>query len=197
MTEVGVRTRAVALGALAALALTGCSWQPAAAEVNGSRIEMDDLRQDASLMARNPGLHEQFFGPGVAVSESRASSDVTSGLLTREILFRLLRAEGARSGFEVTAEDRLGLGDQVEQFLAQGQIDRSAGVDSFMGKAVDLVVLRTKFCTAAASADAEACDNQIGRLLSGADIKVNPRFGSWQADQLTIVPPTAAIPGTK
>ncbi len=201
VTNGRVRARVLAVGLTTMLALGACSWRPAAAEVEGERIELADLRDDVALLRAHPGLGAILLNETQPPSgnDERADGALLARLLSDRIQRTVVAEEFERRGIDVASlPERQELDSQaagaIEQANAAGfSIERTPAVDAFLSRYLDLFAMNGVFCTTIAEGDEDACRVQAQLLFAAADVKVNPRYGTWTPDQASIVPTTPAL----
>ena len=160
-----VAAAAVTLAGGVAL-LTGCSGTPgAAAVVNGEVITSEDVRVAVDQLG---SLYEQVN-----------TVNVLSVLVQEPILM------------DVADEHGIGVSDEEAEVLLNAAAE-NAGVDAPDEYAPSTLAI-AKFAKANSKLqdadDAADISDEIAKRIGDADIEVNPRFGDFDADSLTVLAP--------
>jgi len=180
----GGAARAAAVAAAIALGLAGCggpSLAGAAAVVGGERITTAELRASVERVLSD----QRAAGGGVS-----AGAEVQRSVLGRAIVSRTIDAAARREGVSVTdgevtswIEDlRAARGGEegvdallVENDIARLELPRIARDNVTFGKLVDKL-------------GEERINGYLQDVSRDLGVRVNPRYGRWDAAQIGVVP---------
>jgi hypothetical protein len=169
----------------------GCSdSSTAAVTVNGVSYSQADLAEELEQLA--PAFIE-FGGSDPSTVNGAGpgsyTSEFTLSLLNQRVQTMLFQQEQRNRGLEITDEDRAAareaffgsaeVADTVIATLSKGFAERFVD-DIAAGIVVQTAVGEDQF------------QIWMADVMGTAEVKVNPRFGSWDADQQTIVAPEGA-----
>lgn len=185
---------ALAAAVLAGLAATGCAEQSA-----GVRVGDDVLSESAVIDELDAyGQNEALLGPGGAEGagvqgDAPGSYDqaFVSELLQQRVTFMLAEDVFESEGFELTDTDRNAAISELGQQYGQGF---TAFPEEYRAAFVDDVARLGILNRELSPEDLEAA---MTDLASSTDIEVSSRFGRWDDERLTVVPPDgpASAPG--
>lgn len=192
--------RKVLVSAVAAAVLVagGCSqWRPPAASVDGTDISAGAVERDAKALRDNPAFAVALLQQDVStvVTDKRAPASLTAQLLTQRIRQEVLDRAIATRGIEVTDEDRAAarqqLADAVTQISQQGAAGPGAtgSLDDvpadYVDRFVDFIADSQALFADVAPEDQVAL---VEEIFSDVDVTVDPRFGSWDTSDYSVVP---------
>ncbi len=182
--------RWVAVGSLGLLLLTGCADQPAsaAATVGQERVELQEVSDQ--LLAINEVLGLPADTSGVAT---------TNAVLRNNVVYELVDQAAEAAGVDVsqTAVDQR-LQDQID-FVGSAALLETQAAQAGVAPEMVEVDIRVSLLAEAligellggAALDPDAQQQvlvaEIQRFSEAVDTTVNPRFGVWDADSLSIV----------
>lgn len=153
-------TRPVLAGAvIAALTLTGCSsWPGAGAEVQTVRVADQQVVDTAKVIVDVTGVDNY-------TALRQAAFDLTLGEASRQIV--------AAKGVEISAADKAAAlaGSPAAQAISANPVGAPWG---------DAVA------TATLAIDKVGQDDFV-EAIRGLDIRINPRYGTWSPQQMTMV----------
>lgn len=174
------------------VALTaGCAddVSPAAQVGDDIEISTDDLLTEVGEWAGSEGMVSGLqLGDPAGAGEGSYSTTFVNAVLGYRIAFELHREQFDALGLELTdqelAEVRSGIfGEQSEEIL--GQLD-----PDYADQLVEDVAIQF----AVTQAMAEEYEAWLVDALTVTEIDVNPRFGSWDSQSGTVVPPEGPRP---
>jgi hypothetical protein len=182
--------RWIAVGSVALLALTGCSDEPAsaAATVGAERVEMQEISEQ--LIAINEVL-------GLPPDAADVAS--TNLVLTNNVVYELIDQAAAAAGLEVSdaAVDQRLL-DQIEFAGSEELLVRDSAQAGIAPEQIPTVI-RARLQADALTEELVAgiplgpdeqqlvLISEVQRFSVEVGTTVNPRFGSWDANSLSIV----------
>lgn len=184
---------------VAGLAATGCSQQAAAVRVDDATVSRSHFEDQLDLFYSNDELRSFLF-QGVTREQLRAADGPVGGytqafvgsLASVQVQFLIVDQALEAEGIEVTDADRDAIIGQLDQALPGGvdslpEDQRDDLVDGFAG-----------FEKLRAELGEQDFNIVLGEIVDAADIEVNSRYGSWDEDEFTVVPPAgpAPAPGT-
>jgi hypothetical protein len=194
-----VRNRRVvpllAAASVAVLAVAGCGSTTAAVRVDDESISRRDFEDQLQEVYDNDDFRGVLFGE-VGQEQLRGEDDpvgsftqeFVSAMAFVQVQFMVIPKVLDDLDLEITDEDRDAVAQQIEQ-SAPGVLDelpasmRDQYVDGFAG--FDL--LRNEL-------DENEFDSVFTEAIQDADVRVSSRYGTWNADDLTIDPPTSPRP---
>jgi hypothetical protein len=184
----------VAAGAIAGLAGAGCSEQSAAVRVGDETVSQSDFEDELDAFGDNEVLAAS--GPDGASGLAGGlpgsySQDVVGYVLGRRVLYTLAETMVDQRDLEITDDDRS---------TAEQQLEGEFGADGFAAFGGDYRrELTDDFARLVRLQDelgAEELDQELRSAFESTDIDVSSHYGSWDRDQLTVVPPEGpASPG--
>lgn len=183
---------------LAALALVvslsaGCADDVAPAVRVGDAIEIsnDDLLAEVEEWAGSPTLLQQLqVATTQGDGEGSYSTSFVDFLLTNRITFELHNAQFTELGLELTDQE---LADVRSGLFPDPAVSQMVFEELSGSYGAQLVAdVARQFAVAQAMADAY----QTWRVeaLARTDIEVNPRYGSWDPQGASVVPPSGPRP---
>jgi hypothetical protein len=177
--------------AIAGLAASGCDTQSAALRVGDETVSQSELFEEMRLISQDQGYRTLLQIGDVDQSQLKGPVDgsYSQGLvgyvLGNRVTFLVADDVLADNGVEVTEADRQQVAGRLDQELPPGTKLPDRLHDSLVEGATRLNLLRSTLGDKANSALIEA--------EAKADVKVNSRFGRWDADSLSVVPPEGAV----
>ncbi len=174
------------------VALTaGCADDVSSAAQVGDDIEIstDDLLHEVGQWAGSPAMVEGLqLGDPAGAGEGSYSTTFVNAVLGYRIGFELHREQFDALGLELTdqelAEVESGIfGDQSEEVLGQLDADYADQLVEDVAK---------QFAVTQAMGDGYQA--WLVDAFTVTDIEVNPRFGSWDSQSGTVVPPEGPRP---
>jgi len=174
----------VAVALVALLGASGCADDVSpAARVGDLTISRDELMDEAAEWAGNP---QTARAGTLAAGEHAYATEPVSQILTERIILDVLGQEFDRRGLEPAARE--------DALLAIG-VDPSQEDQAFGGFSDEYA---EAYITAYAKGLAvqSALGDDFGPFMTDAlaDVDIDPRFGSWDASTLSVVPPTPPGP---
>lgn len=181
--------------ALAGLVASGCDTQSAALRVGDESVSQSELFEEMRLLTEDQGYRTLLLG-NVDQSQLKGPVDgsysqaLVGYVLGNRVTFFVADDVLADNGVEVTDADRQQVAQRLDQSLPPGTKLPDRLHDSLVEGATRVSLLRSKLGDKANSA--------LIKAETQADVKVNSRFGRWDADSLSVVPPEGAVeaPGT-
>ena len=183
--------------AIAGLVASGCDTQSAALRVGDESVSQSELFEEMQLITKDQGYRTLLQIPA-DVNESQLkgpvdgsySQNLVAFVLGNRVQFLVADDVLADHGIEVTDADREQVSNALDQQLPPGTKLPDRLRDDLVEGATRLRLLQSKLGDKARSA--------LTQALAKADVTVNSRFGRWDADSLTVVPPEGAAeaPGT-
>jgi len=183
--------------ALAAVLATGCAKEAAAARVGDDTISNQDLMDEVKALYDNDALWAQSQGGRAGLKgEAKGSyaQSFVAGVLQQRITFKLLGHLFDKEGDKLTGSLR----DQAREELVTNQFGQAFNElpkdyrDSLTDDYAKVIALQTKL-------GASKFNTAVEDLIETTDVKVNSRYGHWDADtfrnapdKLAIVPPAGA-----
>jgi hypothetical protein len=181
---------------VAALAATGCAEQSAAIRVDDRTVSRGDFEDQLDFVHDNEEFRNMLFG-AVGQEQLRAEGDPPGSYLQQYV--------GALAGVNVQFL-------VVERVLADEDIDVPDSArdnviamfdEQLPGGSADVPrAIRDRYVTGLAAIDTlsgeldqEASNAAVQRVVDESTIKVNPRYGSWDAEQFTVVAPAGPSDG--
>jgi hypothetical protein len=182
-----MRTRKVALASIAVvtvLCLVGVSILAVAAggsslayAVNGSRTSQHDFDQQLDDIANSKGVNSS-----VSQAKYSVTSQVSSQIMTTNIIHDVLQQAVAQRGIEVSAADRAA-GKQA----AASQL--GANASKVPASYRDLIVGTYTYANALGLTSNDKLNAFLTAALKRADVHVNPRYGHW-SPRYGVCPPS-------
>lgn len=185
----------------ACLATTACSpggalrEQSAAVRVDDATISRSDFEDQLDLVYENDDLRGYLFA-GVTRDQLRAD-DAPVGAYTQQyvgamaglhvqflVADEVLDAEGV----ELSADDRDAVVAELDQVLAGGTDDLPDDARD------DLVDGLAAFGRLRAEFEQDELGDLVNQFVGEATIVVNTRYGTWDAERLTVTPPDGPAP---
>jgi hypothetical protein len=188
------RLLALPLLLVAAPSLSGCRSVTPAITVNGHEISMDEFESDLEALARNEFLQENNSDLYLAGCAELSKQDLpcklagatVAGWAQQGILNQLIADEVERRGIEVTGEQREQARSGLPAELVAGFPKRFA--DKFIEDQARFAALIAEFPAGDPAVDPSAQLQQ--ELLTTAVVRVDPRYGEWNADLIAVVAPS-------
>lgn len=186
-------TPVLALAAVAGLAATGCASQAVGVRVGDHTYSQADMVTELDAYGENEAIfqsEEQLESIRGELADSY-SQDFVAELLRQRITFMAVEQVFDEQGLELTADDRTVAESQLaSQFGGQEAVD--AFPDDYLERLVDDVA---RLNLLAEELGEDGFNDALVEAVRTSDIEVNPRFGSWDADELDIVAPDGSTPG--
>lgn len=174
------------------LAVSACSSDDdAALTVNGDDVlTVSALQDQLDELAADDEFLTSFDGRGAGAET--LSAGFVSSVLSNHVLTSLLESDLEAEGVEVTEED---VAEGTEQLAGAVGGDVEAIPASYRELLVDL------FAYAAAlrghlDGDEAALQERITTLLTEAEVEVAARYGSWDEQGSSVIPPEGPIAAT-
>lgn len=187
------RRLAVSLAAVsvAAVAATGCADQSAAVRVGGSTYSDADLHDELDAYGENDALWAADGQSADAIRGELASSydqQFVSQIVQQRITFMLGDRIFDDEGLDLTDEQRDTAADELDDGLggALGGFPESYR-DDFVEDVARLNALQDEL-------GADGLDEALVDAADTTDIHVSSRYGRWDADRFTVVPPEGPTP---
>jgi hypothetical protein len=171
--------------AVAGLSL-GCAEQSAAVRVGDRTVSESDFIDELDAFGSNEALLAPGQSPDALRGELAGSYDqqYVSEIIQQRIMFLLVEEVFEREGLELEDADR----SEAEQTLAP-QLE--AFPESYRTEFVDDVA---RYNALSRELGPEEFDAALVEEADSTDISVSSRFGSWDEDQFTVVPPAGSTP---
>jgi hypothetical protein len=189
----------IAAASVAVLAAAGCGSTSAAVTVDDQSISRQDFEDQLDEIYDNDEFRGALFGevdaqqllaPGGPVGGF--AQEYVAQMAFIQVQFMVLPQVLDDEGLEVTDADREAVEEQLEG-TAPGLLDslpdgmREQYLDGFAG-----------FDKLRADLDEDEFNEVFTAAIESADVTVSSRYGTWNADEFTVDPPTAprAAPGS-
>lgn len=184
-------TRMLGAGAACLVLLTGCATQPAGAAVivGEDRVPMTDIT------AQLQGIYAAVGAPA-----DTADAQLTNAVVRNNVVYELVEQAAADAGVTVTeSEVATRLADQLEFVGSQSVLEQQAAQAGVAPSMIETDIRVSLLASALArqlSPDTETTPQEQEGLLV-AEIQqfseevgttVNPRFGVWDVETLSVVP---------
>lgn len=187
----------IAAAAVASLSASGCATEAAAARVGDTSISREDLMAEVEAMAENESVLQAFGVPadrvaGEADADTSYSQPFVGYVLTNRVVNLL---------FEEVMDDRdLTVRDQdvatAEQQMSQAFGSSGAKLpEAFREQLADDLAISSRLAEEFGD-DEEGQQDLIAALQEQAgkiDIEVSSKYGTWDAENLQIVPPEGPV----
>jgi hypothetical protein len=179
--------------ALAGLAATGCAEQSAAIRVDDATVSRSDFEDQLDLVYENEGFRNALFG-GVTQDQLRAEGDppgtyrqeFVGALASLHVQFLVVGRILDDEGLEVSDDARA---------QAEGVFEGAGGegvpqdvLDQFIEGIAGTGTVQQELA-------GEALDAALQRVMDGSTIELDSRYGTWDAEQFTVVPPAGPAGG--
>jgi hypothetical protein len=181
----------IAAVAVAGVAATACADQSAAIRVDDVTVSRNDFEDELALYFDNADLRGFVFGQ-VEQDQLRGelrdsySQEYVAAVAGLRVQFIVADSVLAAEGLEVTDEDR----QAAEDLIADGV---PGGVSSLPeDRRADFVDDVAAFTTLQAELQ-DGFTQAITDAYAEADISVRSQYGTWDPEQLTIVPPDGPV----
>lgn len=186
-------TSLIAAVAVAGLAATGCSEQSAAVSVDGTTISRSDFEDELDLFYEDDELRTFVFGQ---VDRAQLRGDMAGGYAQQyvgavaglHVQFLVAETVLDDEGIELTDDDRSAAEDLVEQAVPGGL---DALPDDLRDGFLDGVAAVTRLQDELGE---EGFNEAMSAGFEEADVEINSRYGTWDADQFTVAPPGGPAP---
>jgi hypothetical protein len=174
----------------AGLAATGCSEQSAAIRVDDVTVSRADFEDELDLYYENDDLRTFVFGEiapedlrGEMGTDQSYVQDYVGAVASLRVQFivadGLLEDEGLALTDDARAQAEDALVDQVPNGLESVPDDyREAFIDDF-----------ATFTLLQQELEQQGFAEAMSGALDDADVAVSSRYGSWDSEELTVVPP--------
>jgi hypothetical protein len=172
------------------LAVSACSADDDAALTVNGVLTVSALQDQLDELAADDEFLTSFDGRGAGAET--LSAGFVSSVLSNHVLTSLLESDLEAEGVEVTEED---VAEGTEQLAGAVGGDVEAIPASYRELLVDL------FAYAAAlrghlDGDEAALQERITTLLTEAEVEVAARYGSWDEQGSSVIPPEGPIAAT-
>jgi hypothetical protein len=178
----------VVIGALSA----GCADDVAPAARVGDSIEItaDDLIAEADEWAGSPTLVTQLQIPATeGAGKGSYATPFVDFLLTTRISFALHNAQFRKLGLELTDQDLT----DVRAGLFSDPAASAAVLDELSPAYAERLVADAARQFAVSQAMADGYQAWQVEAFTGTDIEINPRYGSWDPQRASVVPPSGPL----
>jgi hypothetical protein len=182
---------------VAGLAATGCAEQSAAIRVDDATVSRRDFEDQLDYVYEHDEFRDLLF-PGVTQDQLRADDDppgtyrqdYVGALAGVQVQFLVVDRLLDDHGIDISDDHREAVVAELDQL--PGGTDavpdgmREQYIDGFAG----FETLRDELAE-------DELDAALQEVIDGSTIEVSPRYGSWDSDQFTVVPPPgpAGAPG--
>jgi hypothetical protein len=175
---------------VAGLVATGCAEQSAAIRVDDDTVSRRHFEDQLDFVYDNEEFRNMLFGQ-VTQDQLRAEDDppgsfrqqYVGALAGVNVQFLVVARALADEGIEVPASARdeiismfdeqlPGGSDEVPTAIRDRYVDGLAAINTLTGEL-----------------DEEASNEAFQRALDGVTVDVNPRYGTWDRDQVSVVAP--------
>ena len=177
---------------VACLAATGCSEQSAAVKVDDVAVSRSDFEDELDLYFRDDDLRSFIFGE-VAQDDLRGelgqsyTQDYVAAVAGLRVQFIVAESVLDAEGLELTDEARA----QAEELIAQQVPGGLAAVPEDQRDA--LVDDVATFSLLQGELGQEGFSSAMTEAFGDADISVRSQYGSWDAEQIAVVPPAGPV----
>jgi hypothetical protein len=181
--------------AAAGLVATGCSDQAAAIRVDDVSVSRADFEEELDLYFDHDDLRTFVFGE-VAQEDLRGElgtdhsfrQDYVGAVASLRVQFIVADGLLESEGLELTDEARVAARDAIAQQLPGGLDSVPEDyLETFVDDVATFTVLQDEL-------GQEGFATAMGDALADAGVTVSSRYGSWDSDQLTVVPPAGTTP---
>jgi hypothetical protein len=180
--------------AVAGLAATGCAEQSAAIRVDDATVSRSDFEDQLDLVHDNEGFRDALFG-GVTQDQLRAADDppgiyrqeFVGALASLHVQFLVVERILDNEGLEVSDDAR----DQAEGLFegAAGEGVPEDVLDQFVEGIAGSATVQEELA-------GEDLDAALQRVMDESTIELDSRYGTWDADQFTVIPPDGPAGGS-
>ena len=177
---------------LAGLVASGCGQQSAAVRVDDSSISRSDFEDELEVYFENDELRAAVLGEQTTQDDLRGAlrssytQDFVSIVAGQQVLFLLAGNVREDEGIELTDDDRASVEEQLDQLPGAGSLP-----DGFRRRLVDDIAGDNKL---QGELGPEAFAEALNGAVATSTIEVSSQYGSWNADDLAVRPPTGAAP---
>lgn len=178
--------------AIIALILTGCSQADSAATVGETEIKLADLQTQIDTIVeerKSVDTSQMQLETGEALTRSQLSYMI-SNLIIEEVakVEKIVVSTADLAAYKVEIFTNIGGEANLPNILVNAAIPAS-GLDEVLRR--DLILRKLSERETAAGADSAAVNEKIQNLVTDTakklKVTVNPRYGTWDAEKLTIV----------
>jgi hypothetical protein len=177
ITVIGVVVAGVAIAA------SGVSGSPVGYAVNGTEVSQATVDHQLKEIADSDAKSavETLFGTAVSTTKGAVSSTVTATWLNLQIRRELYRQAAAKAKTKVGAAERAAQRRVIDQQLA-GNNAKFRLAD--LPKAIQVALIDDFAYPVALGLDSDAAlGTFVQRALRRADVRVDPRYGTWSPRQ--------------
>jgi hypothetical protein len=181
---------------VAGLVATGCAEQSAAIRVDDDTVSRRHFEDQLDFVYDNEAFRNMLFGQ-VTQDQLRAEDDppgsfrqqYVGALAGVNVQFLVVARALADEGIEVPASARDDIIAMFDEQLPGGSDDVPGAIrDRYVDGLAAINTLTGEL-------DEEASNEAFQRALDAVTIDVNPRYGSWDPDQITVVAPPGPAGG--
>jgi hypothetical protein len=179
--------------AVAGLAATGCASQSAALRVGDETVSQSELFEELALITHDQGYRSARIGD-VPLNNLEGpvpgsfQQNFVASILQDRVTFLVADDVLADHGIELTDQDRQAVANSLDSTLPPTtKLPARLKADLVDGVA-RVSRLRSELGEQKANA-------ALFEAETKADVKVNSRFGRWDADTLSVIPPPGAVSG--
>jgi hypothetical protein len=173
--------------AVAALAATGCAEQSAAIRVDDATVSRSDFEDRLDLVYDNEGFRNALFG-GVTQDQLRAADDppgtyrqeFVGALASLHVQFLVVERILDNEGIEVS-DDARGQAEGLFEGAAGEGVPQDV-LDQFVEGIAGSATVQEELA-------GEDLDAALQRVMDESTIELDSRYGTWDADQFTVIPP--------
>lgn len=176
--------------ALAGLAASGCASQSAALRVGDETVSQGELFEELNLITHDQGYRSARLGD-VPVNQLEGpvpdsfSQNFVASILQDRVTFLVADDVLADKGIAISDRDRAAVADQLDGALPPGTTLPSRLREDLIDGVARVSRLRSELGESKANA-------ALFEAETKADVEVNSRFGRWDVDTLSVVPPAGA-----
>ena len=184
-------TPVLAAAALAGLAATSCAAQSVGVRVGDNTFSESDLVEELDAFGSNEALFAASGQSSAGVEGEALDSynqQFVGEIVQQRITFMLAEILFERNDLELSEDDRTVAESQLASNLG-GAVDEFP--DGYRERFVDDVA---RYNMVAEELGPEEFDLAMVETASSLDIEVGSRFGEWDEDQFSVVPPAGSTP---
>jgi hypothetical protein len=184
--------RLLPLALALALVLAACgSSDEAVVTVNGDEVlQADDFQDQLDQLEADEDFLTTFDGRGAG--EETLKAGFVASILSNHVLDALLIEELADRGLEPNDDDRQSAADDLESAVG-GPLDTipPSYRDTLLDLFTHAATLRRDL-----GDDDQALQDRVTELFDAADIDIDDRYGQWDAEGHSVVPPDGPVAAT-
>lgn len=184
---------------VAGLAVSGCGSptreQAAAVRVDDRTVSRGNFEDSLDLFYENDDLRGFLF-QGVTREQLRPvdgpresyTQEYVGAMASVRVQFLLVAETLESEGIELTDDDRQLVIDELDQVIPDGADSLPSGVrDDLVDGFAGFERLRNEF-------GEDGFNDLVQEVVDRSDISVSSRYGTWDADEFAVIPPSGSAP---